>query len=236
MNHSNQATTAHCPNSRLAVLVILLVVSTACQPAISVPTSTATPNVIQIGPFILTHAPTLQEQRLSGTPPPTPQESSSTGQGATYHEAATVAEARKLAGFDVWSPGYLPSGYTLQRYTVLVGSDAPALEVSAEYISEDFEQLWYLRQIPYSTKDANNAHEFPIGNARVVTVTVRGQPGVWVEATNQGAHQTETGEEILVPWNILLWVEGGYFFWLYSSELSLEDNLQVAESLTETTS
>jgi len=235
MNHSNQATTINHPNSGLAILVVLLVISTACQPTTSVPASTATPSVVQIGPFRLTHAPTLQEQRLSGTPPPTPQEAPRTGQGASIQEAVTLAEARKLAGFDIWSPGYLPSGYTLQRYTVLVGKDAPAQEVSAEYISEDFKQLWYLRQIPYSAKDANNAFKFPVGNARVVTVMVRGQPGVWVEATNQGAHQTETGEEILVPWNMLLWVEGDYFFWLYSSELPLEENLKVAESLTAAT-
>jgi hypothetical protein len=130
----------------------------------------------------------------------------------------------------------VPSGYTLQRYKVLARKDAPALEVSAEYISEDYQQLWYLRQIPYSAQDATDAHEFPVGNARVTMVTVRGQPGVWVEATNQGAHQTETGEEILVPWNILLWVEGNYFFWLYSSELPLDENLKVAESLSGVTS
>jgi hypothetical protein len=126
----------------------------------------------------------------------------------------------------------VPSGYTLQRYKVLARKDAPALEVSAEYISEDYQQLWYLRQIPYSAQDTKDAHEFPVGNVRVAMVTVRGQPAVWVEATNQGAHQTETGEEILVPWNILLWVEGNYFFWLYSSELTLDENPKVAESLS----
>lgn len=235
MSHSNRARMVNCPSSRLslAISVILLGISTGCQSAVPVPASTATPSAVQIGPFLLTYAPTLQEQRLSGIPPPPSQEAPSTGQGASYQEATTLADARKLAGFDVWSPGYLPSGYTLQRYTVLVGNGAPALEVSAEYISEDYEQLWYLRQIRYSAKDANNAHEFPVGNAHVVTVMVRGQPGVWVEATHQGAHQTETGEEILVPWNILLWVEGDYFFWFYSSELPLDESLKVAESLTE---
>jgi len=238
MNHSNQATTINHSNLGLAILVVLLAVSTACQPTAAIPASTATPNVIQIGPLRLTHDPTLQEQRLSGTPPPTPQEAPSTpstSQELSLQEVTKLAEARKLAGFDIWSPSYLPSGYTLQRYTVLVGKDAPAQEVSAEYISDDYKQLWYLRQIPYSAKDTNNILEFPVGNASVVMVMVRGQQGVWVEATNQGAHQTETGEEILVPWNMLLWVEGDYFFWLYSSELPLQENLKVAESLTETT-
>jgi hypothetical protein len=91
----------------------------------------------------------------------------------------------------------------LQRYSVLVANSPPAQEVSAEYISGDFKQLWYLRQIPYSVQDTHNVLEFPVGNASIVTVTVRGQQGVWVEATNQGAHLTETGEEILVPWNML---------------------------------
>lgn len=238
MNLSNLKTTSRHSNLGLVILVILLAVSTACQSAPAIPASTATPNVIQIGPLRLTHDPTMQEQRLSGTPPPTPQEAPSTpstSQELSLQEATTLAQARKLAGFDILSPAYLPSGYTLQRYTVLVGKDAPAQEISADYISSDYKQLFYLRQISYSAKDANNILEFPIGNARVTAVKVRGQEGVWVEATNQGAHQTETGEEVLVPWNMLLWVEGDYFFWLYSSKLSLEENLKVAESLTAAT-
>jgi hypothetical protein len=177
----------------------------------------------------------MQEQRLGGTPPPTPQEVLNTPNsqqvGLQEQQATTLAEARKLAGFDILSPSYLPSGYTLQRYTVLVGKDTPAQEVSAEYISSDYQQLFYLRQISYTASDTSNILEFPVGNAPVTTVKVRGQQGVWVEGTNQGAHQTESGEEVLVPWNMLLWVEGDYFFWLYSSALPLEENLKVAESL-----
>lgn len=220
-------------------MVVLLAVSTACQSSAVTEASTAAPNVIQIGPLRLTHDPTMQEQRLSGTPPPTPQEMANTpnAQQASLQEqeATTLAEARKLAGYAILSPSYLPSGYTLQRYTVLVGKDTPAQEVSAEYISSDYKQLFYLRQIPYSAKDVSNILEFPVGNARVTTLKVRDQQGVWVEGTNQGAHQTETGEEVLVPWNMLLWVEDDYFFWLYSSELPLEENLKVAESLTAAT-
>jgi hypothetical protein len=237
MNRSNLKTAIK--QSSLAILVVLVAVSAACQPAPTIPTNSATPDVIQIGPLRLTHDPTMQEQRLSGTPPPTPQEMANTpnAQQASLQEqeATTLAEARKLAGFDILSPSYVPSGYTLQRYTVLVGKDTPAQEVSSEYISSDYKQLFYLRQIPYSAKDTNNILEFPIGKARVTTVKVRDQQGVWVEGTNQGAHQTETGEEVLVPWNMLLWVEGDYFFWLYSSELPLEENLKVAQSLTAVT-
>lgn len=233
MNRSNLKTTIK--QSSLAILVVLLAVSTACEPAPTIPRNSATPDVIQIGPLRLTHDPTMQEQRLSGTPPPTPQEMANTpnAQQASVQEqeATTLAEARKLAGFDILSPSYVPSGYTLQRYTVLVGKDTPAQEVSSEYISSDYKQLFYLRQIPYSAKDTNNILEFPIGKARVTIVKVRDQQAVWVEGTNQGAHQTETGEEVLVPWNMLLWVEGNYFYWLYSSELPLEENLKVAESL-----
>ncbi|HLO14506.1 MAG TPA: DUF4367 domain-containing protein [Anaerolineales bacterium] len=237
MNRSNLKTTIKFSN--LIILVVLLAVSTACQSSPTIPTNSATPDVIQIGPLRLTHDPTMQEQRLSGTPPPTPQEMANTpnAQQASLQEqeATTLAEARKLAGYDILSPSYLPSGYTLQRYTVLVAKDTPAQEVSAEYISSDYKQLFYLRQIPYSAKDTNNILDFPVGKARVAMVKVRGQDGVWVEATNQGAHQTDTGEEVLVPWNMLLWVDGDYFFWLYSSELTLEENLKVAESLTAAT-
>lgn len=236
MNRSNLKTTIEHSSLDVTILVVLLVVSTACQSAPSVPPGTATPGVIQIGPMRLTHDPTMQEQRLSGTPPSIPKEVPNTPgtsqEEMNLQEVTTLLEARKLAGFDILSPTYLPSGYTLQRYTVLVGKNPPAQEVSAEYISGDYKQLWYLRQIAYSAKDTSNILEFPVGTALVTMVTVRGQQGVWVEATNQGARQTETGEEILVPWNMLLWVEGDYFFWLYSSELPLEENLKVAESLT----
>jgi hypothetical protein len=233
MNHSHQVRTVNYLGSRLglAILVIVLMVPTACQPATPGPTSTTTPSVVQIGPVILTNAPTLQEQRLNGTPPPTPKEAPSTTQGAGYQEAATLAEVRQLAGFDFWSPGYLPQGYNLQRYNVFGGKDGVAVEVNAEYISDDFEHLLTIRQIRYSAEAVNNSYEFPIGNALVVRVTVRNQPGVWVEGTNQGAHLTETGKEILVPWNILVWVEDDYYFWFYSSELPLAENLKVAESM-----
>lgn len=222
-------------HSNLVILVVLLAVSTACQPAPAISTNAATPDVILIGPLRLTHDLTLQEQRLSGTPPPTPQVIVNTpnAQQASLQEqeATTLAEARTLAGFDILSPSYLAEGYTLQRYTVLVGTDTPAQEVSAEYISSDYQQLFYLRQISYSANDTSNILEFPVGNAPITTVKVRNQEGVWVEGTNQGAHQTERGEEVLVPWNMLLWVEGDYFFWLYSSELPLKENLKIAESL-----
>jgi hypothetical protein len=89
------------PNWSLAILIVLLIVSTACQPITSVLGSSATPSAVQIGPFLLTHNPTLQEQRLSGTPPSKPQEAPSTGQGASYQEVARLSEAGKLAGFDV---------------------------------------------------------------------------------------------------------------------------------------
>jgi len=49
MNHSNQATPINHHSSGLAILVVLLVISTACQPTTSVPASTTIPfNVAQI--------------------------------------------------------------------------------------------------------------------------------------------------------------------------------------------
>jgi hypothetical protein len=65
----------------------------------------------------------------------------------------------------------------------------------------------------------------------MIEVKVRGQEGIWVEASSQGSHQTEEGEMALVPWNILLWTKGDFLFWIYSNGLSREETLQLAESL-----
>jgi hypothetical protein len=173
-----------------------------------------------IGPFLLTNAPTLPEQMLTRTPEPNPTEqpdSTPPAGGVQLQQVQTVEEARALARFDVLSPRYVPKDYQLQSWTLFPGGNNDVIEVDAQYIPEGTSHLLIIRQFLYKPQGSGSAFEFPVGDAPTVKVTVRGQPGVWVEGSKQGQHQTEEGKVEL--------------FWFYSDALPLEEMLKIAESL-----
>lgn len=198
----------------------------------------------QSGPVTITDNPTLPEQMLTRTPTPLPTEIPSTpspddlktnppGIGMPEANVADAATASQMAGFAVLAPHYIPTGYELLRIQLLQSRDGTFYEVSTEYDNpHERDGYFLLRQIyaPSSEGDVP-AFEWPVGDAPVVELTVRGQPGVWVEQSNQGQTYNEAGEPVLSQWNMLLWQEDDFLFWFFSKNLSQDETLKIAESL-----
>lgn len=198
----------------------------------------------QSGPVIITDDPTLPEQMLTRTPTPPPTktpaapssddlEASQPGIGMPDASVADAVTASGLAGFAVFVPHYVPTGYELMRIQPLQSQDGTFYEVSTEYQNpHERDGYFLLRQIyAPSSEQGDPTFEWPMGNAPVVELTVRGQPGVWVEQSNQGQTYNEAGEPVLSQWNMLLWQEDDFLFWFFSKNLSQDETLKVAESL-----
>lgn len=188
----------------------------------------------RIGGFILTDEPTLQEQALTRTPEPIATTTAlQNGNQPDYF--STLDEAREQADLRIYSPQAVPEGYSLnqpQAYALFCCQDNRTVEVATTYISADYEDLIIIRQIRLSGENQDPLQTFPIGDAPLVDVMVRGQEGVWVDGSLQGSRQNESGTTELAAWSILLWEEDGFLFWIYNNALSLDEALELAESLT----
>ena len=73
--------------------------------------------------------------------------------------------------------------------------------------------------------------EFPVGDAPTMDVTVREQPGLWVEGAKLGIRNDNRGGSELYGVNVLIWEEEDDLFRVTSNELTLEELLKIAESL-----
>jgi hypothetical protein len=126
------------------------------------------------------------------------------------------SEASRLAGFDVLVPTYLPDGYTPMSGWY-VASEENGKVVTNGY-SDTSNHLFIVNQWKVSpggmrtyTKD------------KIVTVTVRGQTGVWLPDTVNGP----AGK------NALVWQENGITYSLITDAVPLDEMLKVAESLSQ---
>lgn len=215
----------------LGVFVVLIIAAAAIA---LYPSSRAWAQEIlgRLGPFFFTNAPTLPEQALTATPEPLPTQppEAATGEPATMQrvQVMTIEEARVLADFAILEPGYLPEGYAPFSFEVWQG-EGHTVEATQTHGSGP--DVLIIRQI-YMTDGGKGDFEFPIGDAAVEKVAVRGQEGVWVEEANLGQHQNEDGTMTLTKWSMLLWQEGDFLFWIYTNALSKEETLKVAESFS----
>jgi len=223
-----------------ATLVLLLIVLITAF-SLSPPLRTWAQGVLaRIGNLIITDAPTGAEQTLprllTATPGP---------HRATPFVSLSQEEASQRAGFTVlvprdvpekeWEAMYKPSWGTPKKVTWDIFEIPNGMVVRCEcyrWHSLDILQL-DLRNV--------GGEEFPIGDADVLEVTVRGQTGYWIEEAatrfigGGGSALHLTQDDIV--WqlghnNILTWEEGGIVYVIMADdELSLEDNLTVAECL-----
>ena len=188
----------------------------------------------QVGLFVLTDEPTLMEQTLAETPEPiTPEPPPS--DALQPISASSLDEAREQSDFPIFTPGYVPEGYELnqpQAYELFCCHDGETNEVATTYFSPEGQYLIMIRQIRSATDSTESLlTTFPIGDASVVDVNVRGQEGIWVDGSLQGSHQNEDGTRELTAWNILLWQEDEFLFWIYNNGLSMDEAVKLAESL-----
>ncbi|MCZ7666756.1 MAG: DUF4367 domain-containing protein [Chloroflexi bacterium] len=180
------------------------------------------------GPVLITDDPTLPEQALTRTPEPQPTTLPSSRMPTTS-DNIDPAEASALVGFAVFVPEYVPPGYELMRIQPVQAG----IEADIEYYApEETDGYFLLRQIRFQPPAGEEgSFNWPVGDAPVLELTVRGQPGVWVEQSNQGQTVNESGETVMSTWNMLLWQEDEFLFWFFSKNLPQEEMVAIAESL-----
>ena len=147
----------------------------------------------------------------------------------------TVEEANQEAGFEVLYPIYIPSGYQLIARGV--HHSEAGVSASAKYamVGTTYDPTYGIEEgtptirIIQTRYTSDFMAEHPVGDAPTTEVTVREQPGLWVEQASMGCCD-EHGNVLLS--NILVWQEGDIFFDLRSDDLTLEDTLRIAESLS----
>ena len=136
--------------------------------------------------------------------------------------AASPAEASELAGFVVYSPADLPAGYEMTGEWSLMDQGNGRVVVSKYQDAGGH----YLMLNQYRYGEGDHYEQSYADNEKVTDVTVRGQPGVWIEGRMVGE-----SSGALAPTLWLMWEEGGVNYTLFSDALSKEAMLKTAESL-----
>jgi hypothetical protein len=138
----------------------------------------------------------------------------------------TLDEISAEAGFRPLVPGYLPAGYALADLLAMEYLDdaqQPQGRGTSLIYWQTGDRDRYL-DIQQALFTGDEPHEFPVGDNPITDVTVRGQPGVWLEQARLDPRAGHTA-------NILLWEEAGYIHSLFSASLALAEMLTIAESL-----
>lgn len=228
---SNEASLAHRPTPRAmkmkmaaipVLTLVLLITLFAVSPALR---SWAQEVIARVGALIITDAPTYAEQELPRLQTATPERL----RGPEL-ESLSQEEASRRVGFTVLVPRNLPKW----KPQFIFHRDADRVTVLGIY------DRWYGVHIGQMKFSDEREEEFPIGDADVLEVTVRGQTGYWIEeaATSLigGGGSIFHGTKDLV-WqqgynDILTWEEGGIVYLIQADdELSLGELLTIAESL-----
>lgn len=131
------------------------------------------------------------------------------------------------AGFLPFLPGFLPEGYSQQ--SVVAGEYVDDYQVPygmgifVDYRGEEGEYL----SIQTSRFDGRE-QDVPMGGTRVTETMVNGQAGVWIEGIPFRSPFSASQEM-----SMLLWEQGDYVLSIHTDQLSLEEVLQIAESLSQ---
>jgi hypothetical protein len=200
----------------------------------------------RVGDFMLVNGPTDAEQYVatmqSGTPTPTmnPNNVCTDCSEPQLVGLLTVREANSKAGFSVYTPGYVPEGYTLSSRDVFLSAKsttaASSYRIELDPPLHNGEQMAGIITIDQTLMKENaDPWTMEIGDTPIVDITVRGQDGVWLEQIPIYPFETNQGEWDYARWNQLMWSENGYTFVLQtnmpSNLLPLDELLKMAESL-----
>ncbi len=153
----------------------------------------------------------------------------------------TIPQASEKAGFPVYEAKYVPEGYQLSTRDVL--NTGSSTTVDAAYrleldppLHEGNQITGILSIVQTLVHDNAQPWEKGVGDVPILEVSVRGQPGVWLEQIPIIPVQNEQGEWTYERWNQLIWAEDGYNFLLQtnmpSDRMPMDEMLKIAESLT----
>lgn len=146
-----------------------------------------------------------------------------------------VEEANQEAGFEVLYPIYISSGYQLIARGVHHSEAGVSVSTKYAMVGTTYDPTYGIEEGTLSIRLIQTRYtpdfmaEHPVGDAPTTEVTVREQPGLWVEQAAMGCCD-EHGNVLLS--NLLVWQEGDIFFDLRSDDLPLEEILRIAESLS----
>ncbi len=200
------------------VLTAALLVIALSTPAIR---ALAQQIVHQVGNLLLTTGPSWGERALEmekaglagGTPMPLPNLDPET--------------ASAQAGFPILMPSYLPEGYTLAKIIVMKSE-------TGTFVGVTYTSYEVLTLLQWKFTDPHDLVEFPIGQADVEEVEVRGHRGVWLEGCHGSILVGGAGRMWLGKENVLIWEENGIIYQLQSGPekpLSLEEMMRIADGL-----
>lgn len=187
----------------------------------------------QIGGLLFTNEQTLGQKMVAegATPPssPTP--------GGAIPTNMSHEEVSALTGLPVYAASYLPEGYEVVMknarplYTVVNGVQKPTgLAASTLYRNRNLTIAGTILMEQVSLDPAQPS-EYPLGDAKTTEVTIHGLKGLFAEQAPLGAHWDGTGQPQVSRYNLLVWDEGGFTFFLWSDVWSQEEILKVAESI-----
>jgi hypothetical protein len=146
----------------------------------------------------------------------------------------SLEEASLETGFTIFTPAYIPEGYSLAYLDVLPPDELnPYTAVLIIYQgglqNQDQIRTISIRQL-YNPD--GKISELPIGDATIQEIQVRNQNGIWLEEVATATSQKTDGSMEDIKLNMLGWAESGFEFWINSNDnLSLEQSLQIAESI-----
>ena len=156
----------------------------------------------------------------------------------------TLDELQEKIDFPLLLPSYLPEGYH-QDSLIPIPLLSPSTddEPAQHQFSYRGIQVIYSDGSPDGTICLNEGKlagtkRFPVGQAGVREVVVRGVPAVWVEgaplALKKSGFPVGQITRNLEAMNVLLWEEGGIGFELSTTDLDLplEEMLRIAESMS----
>lgn len=223
-------------STAFAVLVSILGLALALSPPLRAWAQEVLGRVYNL---LITDAPTEAERALPMLLTATPQ----AGQSVDLN-TLSPEEASLRVGFTVLVPRSIPTAEEEDIYAVPWGVgriDRWELDLIENGVMVfGIYNRWYTVRILERKLPAGQQEEFPIGDARVNRVQVRGHTGYWIEEAATeiigGGGSTFLGTDD-IEWqlahsNILVWAEGEVVYLILGDdELSLDDLLAIAQSL-----
>ncbi|HRQ37910.1 MAG TPA: hypothetical protein PLD25_08350 [Chloroflexota bacterium] len=189
--------------------------------------------VLRLGVFFVTTNPAPAEEHISNPP-----------SEAEIYTSVTITsqlqEASALAGFPVYYPAYLPTGYTSDTeppLQLVKNSQGTIVSAEAMFHSADGEYILYYAQHPFPPDTELSDMPLNIGAATAEPTTVLGNEALWLTNYAWGTAPDSAGNLQTVAYNVLIWTlpttDGAkFYFWLGSEEQLIQaEMLRIAESL-----
>ncbi len=217
----------HFVGAALATLLLVSLLSLAIYPPARAWAQDAVADVLQS--LHITHDPSHAEQVWENFAqnPHLP----------TDEELATkldLEEAQAAVDFPLHLPTIIPDGYYFfaahVHQDIVYQSDKPQVTIV-------YQKLGFERSLQLSQVRVAEPTEFPIGEGTAREITINGRPAIVVEDVMNSVtiSLSESGDEILdyaKGHNTgLLWENGGTSYQLWANDLTIDEMVQIAESV-----